>query len=500
MKKDRILVLNVISSVVLQIVLVINGFVLPRLILNYFGSEVNGLVSSLNQFLGYIQLLEGGLSGVILSTLYKPLAEHDSSRINTVVKTAQSFFRKIGIAYICYAILVGVIYPLVIKSSFSFTYIFLLTVILTITLFTQYYFSLPYRLLLQADQKLYIVSISQIIITVVNLILAIISLKIYPSIHILKFVGGVMFFVQPVIFYNYVKKHYKLNLSVNLDNTALSQRWDGFGQNLAYFIHTNTDAVVISFFMTLNDVSIYTIYFLVANSLKNLIIAVSTAIIPKLGLQLHGDNKEHLSDSFGKYEYIMLAISSLAYSCAICLTTPFVMVYTSGVSDADYYQPLFCVILMLAELVYCMRDPYVSITYAAGHFKQTAKYAYTEAMMNIVISVILIQFFGIIGVAIGTLVSMLYRLIAHVLYSSKNILNRNPLLAFKSLGTFILCPIIAVLGMSYLTSMLNSLLLIVIAGFVLMVVFAMMIIIISAIFHRSTLRFVKEKILPTTRK
>ena len=499
MKKDKVL-LNIISSVVLQIVLVINGFVLPRLILNYFGSETNGLVSSLNQFLGYIQLLEGGLSGVILSSLYKTLAEHDSMRISTVIKTARSFFRKIGIAYICYAVLVGIIYPIVINSSFSFAYIFSLTVILTISLFTQYYFSLPYRLLLQADQKLYIVSFSQIIITVVNLILAIISLKIYPSIHILKFVGGIMFFIQPVVFYHYVNSHYKLDYSVDLDSTALSQRWDGFGQNLAYFIHTNTDAVVISFFMTLNDVSVYTIYFLVANSLKNLIIAVSTAIIPKLGLQLHGDNKEHLADSFGKYEYIMLAISSLAYSCAICLTTPFVMVYTSGVSDADYFQPVFCVILMLAELVYCMRDPYVSITYAAGHFKQTAKYAYTEAIMNIVISITLIQFWGIIGVAIGTFVSMLYRLIVHVLYSSKKIINRSSLLAFKSLGTFMLCPIIAIVGMGYLTSTLNSLISILIAGIALIIVFSFVLLIISVIFHKSTLRFINEKIISATRK
>ena len=65
------IVKNVIASVMLNIVNIISGLIIPRIILSYFGSEVNGLINSIIQFLNYIQLLEGGLTAVIMSALYR---------------------------------------------------------------------------------------------------------------------------------------------------------------------------------------------------------------------------------------------------------------------------------------------------------------------------------------------------------------------------------------------------------------------------------------------
>ena len=73
MKKKNIALLNTITSLILQVLTLINGFIIPRIILVYFGSEVNGLVSSLTKFLSYIALLEGGVTGVVMANLYKPL-------------------------------------------------------------------------------------------------------------------------------------------------------------------------------------------------------------------------------------------------------------------------------------------------------------------------------------------------------------------------------------------------------------------------------------------
>ena len=67
-----------------------------EIILTNFGSSVNGLVSSLNQFLSYITLIEGGITGVVLANLYKPLVDHDDKKISAVLVTAKKFFNKIG--------------------------------------------------------------------------------------------------------------------------------------------------------------------------------------------------------------------------------------------------------------------------------------------------------------------------------------------------------------------------------------------------------------------
>ena len=69
----KVTLVNIVSNIILQIVTILSGFVIPKLILEYFGSNVNGLVSSLNQFLSYINLLEGGITGVVAANMYKPL-------------------------------------------------------------------------------------------------------------------------------------------------------------------------------------------------------------------------------------------------------------------------------------------------------------------------------------------------------------------------------------------------------------------------------------------
>ena len=130
------------------------------------------------------------------------------------------------------------------------------------------------------------------------------------------------------------------------------------------------------------------------------------------------------NEAFDTYETGINLITTFAFACGIILIVPFVNIYTAGIIDANYIQPVFGILLMIAEAIYCYRDPYVSIAYASGKFKETAKYAYIEAVSNILISVMLVIRFGLVGVAVGTFVSMCYRLIMHVIYVKKNILYR----------------------------------------------------------------------------
>ena len=80
-----------ISGMVLQFFTLVSGFILPKIILYLLWLEVNGLVSSLNQFLSYITLVEGGITGVIIANLYKPIVEQDNNKISSVLVTADRF-------------------------------------------------------------------------------------------------------------------------------------------------------------------------------------------------------------------------------------------------------------------------------------------------------------------------------------------------------------------------------------------------------------------------
>lgn len=217
--KNKVTLVNMISSLALQICTIISGFIIPKIILSYFGSDTNGLISSLNQFLSYISLLEGGVTGVVAANLYKPLVNGDNQKLSAVVVTSKKFFNKVGAIFIAYTFCLAIVYPLVFKMDFW--YVFFLTVILSMNLLVQYMFSITLRTLLNADKKLYIVSFTQIISTILNTILAYVSVKIYPSIHLLKLISGLLFFAQPVIYGRYVRKYYSIDWSAEADNQLL---------------------------------------------------------------------------------------------------------------------------------------------------------------------------------------------------------------------------------------------------------------------------------------
>ncbi|MCI8969607.1 MAG: virulence factor MviN [Lachnospiraceae bacterium] len=427
---------NIVSSIMLQVVNMISGFIVPRIILSTFGSEVNGLVSSLNQFLGYISLFEGGITGVVTASMYEPIVRHDQYRISRNIKTADLFFRKIAVIFFMYTIVLSIVYPMVVDIEVSFGYVCLLVWVMCISLFVQYFFSLSMKVLLNADKKIYVVCTTQAVIVILNTLLTIIISRICSSIHLIRLCSSCLYILQPVIWNYYVKKSFCIDGTVAPDPGIIAQRWDGFGINMAAFIHNNTDVVVLTLLASLKEVSVYSVYFLVVTGLKSLIVSVSSAMAPNIGQAYAGEDIEELRDKFRKYEFTILYLTHIVFTVGGLCITPFVQLYTRNIHDADYNQPLFGWMIVMAEMIFCIRDPYVTLAYSANRFKDFTRTAYFEASLNIVLSVIFVAKYGLIGVAAGTLISMGYRTIMQIGYLHKHILHKSILGLFKNLIGF----------------------------------------------------------------
>lgn len=434
--KNKVTLLNMISGLILQFFTLISGFILPKIILTCFGSEVNGLVSSLNQFLSYITLVEGGITGVIVANLYKPIVEQDNNKISSVLVTADRFYKKIGALFIAYSVILSIIYPLHFKTEFTFSYVCSLTLILSLTLLIQYMYSLTLRTLLNADKKGYVVNFTQTLIVIFNVLFALISVFIYPSIHVLKLISGSLFLLQPLIFNRYVKKNYKIDWKVEPDNSLIKSRWNGFAINLAAFIHNSTDVTVLTFLANLKTVSIYSVYSLVSSGIKQMINACLSGIAHTVGQAYAKKNWKELNQKLDIYEYIVLILVFFLFTVTALLITPFVQLYTKDIVDTDYNQPLFGFLLVLAEALYLIKLPHLNLAYSAYKFKEITVPAYIEAMLNIMISVALVKWIGLIGVTIGTIVGMTYRMVFHVYYTSKIVPGRAQCIFYRKLFLF----------------------------------------------------------------
>lgn len=442
--KNKTTLWNMLTSILLQIVTVISGFIIPKLILSYFGSEVNGLASSINQFLSYITLVEGGISGVISANLYKPIIEKDNNKISSIIVTAQRFYKKIGRIFIAYTVILSVAYPLLWGKNFNYIYVCTLVLVLSITMMVQYMFSLTLKTFLSADKKLYIVNITQIIITALNMLFAYMTVKIYPSIHVLKLVSGILYVLQPVIFGYFVRKNYALNWKVESSNELIKERWSGFAINIAAFIHNSTDIVILTMFTTLQTVSIYSVYVLVTNGLKNLVNSVFSSINPTLGqAYASGDTKE-LNKKMDIYEYITMLLVFFFFTIAALLITPFVLIYTEGITDANYNQAIFGYLVVLSEALYLIKSPHLSLAYVANKFKEVTAPAYIEAIINIVVSLVLVGKFGLIGVAVGTIAAMIYRMAFHVYFTTRLISGRKQWIFYRKLILFMIFTVVGI--------------------------------------------------------
>lgn len=174
----------------------------------------------------------------------------------------------------------------------------------------------------------------------------------------------------------------------------------------------------------MKEVSVYTVYNLVVTGIRNMITILSSSIDSAFGDMIARGEKENLNKKFSIYELMYNTVITIVYSCAMVLIVPFVQVYTKGINDTNYIRYIFAYVFVFAYFIHAIKTPYNTLAYTAGKFKETSKGAWVEAGSNLIISLILVNSMGIVGVAIGTLISVTIRGIEFLIFTSKRVLDR----------------------------------------------------------------------------
>lgn len=416
--------LNTISSLLFEIVTIVCGFILPRLIMGQYGSKINGLVNSITQFIGIITFLELGVGKVVQSALYKPLAEKDNDQISRVVVSANKFFRRIAQIMLAYIIVLIIVYPYISGQQFEWVYTATLIATMSISSFAQYYLGIVDRLLLTADQKGYIQYTAQTLTLVLNTVACVILIKLGVSIHVVKLTTSLIFLLRPMYLTWYVRRHYDINYRIQYDEEPIKQKWNGMAQHIAYTVLNDTDTIVLTVLGTFSEVSIYAAYNLVVAGVKKLFTSMMNGVEAYLGNLWARQDEEGLQKTFGMTEWLVHTSVIYVFGCTGFLIVPFIQCYTRGITDANYVQPLFAALIVMAHACHCLRLPYNLMIFAAGHYKETQSNYIIATIMNIVISVACVKGWGLVGVAIGTLVSMLYQTVWMAFYNARNLVKR----------------------------------------------------------------------------
>lgn len=420
--RSKRLVYNTVSSLVFQVTTIICGFILPRIILQSFGSEINGLVNSVAQFLNMIAFLELGVGAVVQSSLYKPLADGDYAQVSRVMASASRFFRHLARILLIYIGALMLVYPYLAKQDFGWFYTAALIGAMGISSFAQYYFGVVDRLVLTAAQRGFVSYTAQTAALIANTLACVLLIGAGASIHMVKLTTSFIYLLRPLFLRMYVNRRYPIDRHIRYEGEPIRQKWNGVAQHIAAVVLDGTDTVVLTLFSSLQEVSVYSVYHLVFSGIKQLLLSMANGMQALIGELWARQELEELKQKFGWFEWAVHTGTIFVFGCTGTLILPFVQVYTKGVTDADYIRPLFAVLMTAAHGGHCLRLPYNTMILAGGHYKQTQKNYIVAACLNLVISILAVNIWGLAGVALGTLTAMLYQTIWMAVYDSRHLI------------------------------------------------------------------------------
>ncbi len=446
---------NIYTNIILQITLAVSGLIIPKFILSVYGSTVNGAVSSITQFITYAALIEMGIGNASIVALYKPIAENDTESINAIVTSSKKMYNHSGVAYILVMLFLAGIYPLLVRGQLEYSFLFILVLCIGSVNAIDYFVLSKYKVFLIADQKYYVLNIIRATATVVLTVGSLFLIYFNISVIGVKILAVFTHLGEAVFVYVYIKRKYGwLNYKSDA-HFKIRQRWNALIHQLCATIVYNTDLVVLTLCLkarSLVVVSVYTVYNLAASTITNITSTLTTGINASFGNMLAKRENSLVSDTFRIYEFVYFIILFILYTSFAVLILPFVVCYTNGISDGNYIRWEYGILFALAGLTAQIKEVSGVIINAAGHYRQTQRYALEEAVINIVLSLILVWPYGISGVLLATVVSHVWMDIRYMNYVRKALLHgtgkRTLFRLGRNMALFLFMTVIGMLKMS----------------------------------------------------
>ena len=433
MSRTKRFVSNAVSSFMLQAVTVVSGLIIPILMIKTYGSEINGLVSSVSQFVRYFTLVEAGLASAAIYALFKPLADRDNEVISGIVSATRIFYFKSGYFFVALILGCSLFYPYYIKTEFlPPLQVGMLVLVLGCSGVLNFFVMAKYRALVTADQKLYVINYLSLISVIVNTVVVVVLTRMDVNIVLLRAVALLSVFIPPAAMHFYIKRYYNyVNYKAKPNNKPLTKRWDALILQVLGMVHTAVPVILATIFTSLAQVSVYTIYAMVIIGVQQMIMIFSAGIQAAFGELIALGDLEMFRKIYNQYEFMIYSIMTLFYSTVMVLLLPFVKLYTRGITDVNYYQPMIAFLFVLNALLYSIKSPQGTLVTSAGLFKETKYQTLTQALIAIILGAIFAKFFGIKGILIGLIISNLYRDIDLIVFIPKNLHNTKIRTTFK---------------------------------------------------------------------
>ncbi len=416
---------NLLCSGLGLIVTVAIGLLLPRLYITGYGSETNGLLTSVNQYLVCLGLFEAGVGGAAVQALLRPVAIQDISGINAILSATSRFYRRMGMFYVISLVVFSLVFPLIARSDLPWTTVVGAALLSGLGTALLFFFHGKYRVLLEAEGKNYILTN---LTTAANILTGLAKVVLARSGAPVLLILGAGLLVQCLsvaCILLYVRKGYGwIDLNVEPNERAIAQKSSVLVHEISGMIFQNTDVLLLTVFKGLKIVSVYAVYRFVITEAENVLSVFSGSVSFSLGQTFQTDRKTFMK-RIDRFESLLSALAGGVFASVLPLFVPFVRLYTRGVTDISYESFEYALLFVASALLSAARKPMLLTIQYAGHFRDTRTQTIVESIINLSVSLFCVQRFGIAGVLFGTIAALLYRTIDIWIYANHVLLCRS---------------------------------------------------------------------------
>ena len=413
---------NILYGALGQLLIIAFSVVTPLLVMENYGSEVNGLLHSTEQIFVYLSLLEAGIGYASLQALYRPVAENDRREINAIMAATRIYYNRTGTLYTLAVVAFAFLYPVLVPTSLPYF------LVVGVVLFgglggsINYFYQGKYILLMQAEGYTYVTQKINILVNMLVNAAKIALLVCGFDVLAVQASFFVMQIVRALCYHAYVRRHYRdIDFGEKPDYEAVSQKNAVLVHQISYMVFSSTDIMLLTFLTRdLKIVSVYTIYNMVVNALFTLAQTVSSGFDFRLG-QMFATDRPQYDRLYHVFEIFHMTLIFAVMSALYLVYLPFIATYTHTITDVEYVHRWYPLLFVMVPLLTHGRTAAGSGINFAGHFEQTKRYAVVETIINLGVSVAAILAFGLPGALMGTIVASLYRTTTVIAYYYRNI-------------------------------------------------------------------------------
>ncbi len=430
-RKDSRIKYNVLSGFIYQAVYIALSFLLPRLYLENFGSEVNGVLSTIRQIFMYLLLLEAGVGSATIQALYKPVAENQYKQSSAILTATKKYYLKTGVIYTAIVILFAIIYSFVVPTGIDSFTVFTIIILTALPVIFSYFVQSKYRLLMEVDGRNYVITTSETVLQIVSNAGKILVLLLTDSLILIQLVYCILSLVQMAYICIYAKRRYKwLDFKVEPDYKAISQKKSVLIHQISNMVFNNTDVILISVMCDFKVVSVYTIYNLFFSQIQAFITRLISGFNFALGQMFQVDRKK-FDKIYFMYETLHIMCTFIIFTLMAVFLLPIIQIYTGGIDDAEYTNAALLFLFALMSILANGKTSSNQVMEYAGKFRETRSHAVVEMVLNITISIVAILKWGVCGAIVGSAVALLVRGVITIYYVNKKILKRSQLKTYK---------------------------------------------------------------------